>query len=55
MLALWYCWYNFCPKHQTFKATPAIAAGLASEPWTLERLLSELAAMAPLRYSREPK
>jgi len=46
MLSLWYCWYNYCRKHQTLKTTPAVAAGLASEPWTLERLLTESAAMA---------
>lgn len=46
MLALWYCWYNYCRKHQTLKTTPAVAAGLASEPWTLERLLTESAATA---------
>lgn len=44
MLALWYCWYNYCRKHQTLKTTPAIAVGLASETWTLETLLSKSAA-----------
>jgi len=27
----------------TIKTTSAVAAGLASEPWTLERLLTEAA------------
>ena len=41
MLALW---YNYCRKHQTLKTTPAVAACLASEPWTLDTLLSKSAA-----------
>jgi len=41
MLGLLYAWYNWCRKHSTIKTTPAVAAGLASEPWTLEKLLTE--------------
>ena len=43
MLALWFAFYNFCRKHVTLKTTPACAAGLTSELWTLERLLTEAA------------
>ena len=43
MLGLLYCWYNWCRKHSTLKTTPAVAAGLATESWTLERLLTEAA------------
>ena len=47
MFALFAAWYNFCRKHSTLGTTPAVAAGLASEGWTLERLLTESAkAMA---------
>ena len=42
-LSLCFAWYNFCRKHQTLNTTPAVAAGVASEPWTLERLLGESA------------
>ena len=42
-LSLFFAWYNFCRKHQTLKTTPAVASGVALEPWTLERLLSESA------------
>jgi hypothetical protein len=28
--------------HSTIKMTPAVAAGLSSEPWSLERLLEEV-------------
>ena len=41
MLGLYFAWYNWCRKHMTIKTTPAVEAGLASEPWTLERLLTE--------------
>jgi IS1 family transposase len=43
MLALWFAFYNFCRKHLTLKTTPAVAAGIAAEPWSLERLLTEAA------------
>ena len=41
MFALFVAWYNFCRPHMTLKTTPAVAAGLASEPWSMERLLGE--------------
>lgn len=44
MLALFVAWYNFCRPQMTMKTTPAVAAGLGSETWTMERLLSESAA-----------
>jgi hypothetical protein len=43
MLALFVAWYNFCRPHMTLKTTPAVTAGLAGEPCTMERLLSESA------------
>jgi hypothetical protein len=46
MFVLYAAWYNFCRRHQTIKTAPAVAAGLADEPWTLERFLSESALMA---------
>ncbi len=39
MFALFVAWYNFCRVHMTLGTTPAVAAGLARGPWTLERLL----------------
>ena len=41
MLAVFVASYNFCRRHSAVKTTPAVAAGLASEEWTTERLLSE--------------
>lgn len=43
MLALWFCWYNWCRKHTTLKQTPAVAAGLAKDEWSLEKLLRKSA------------
>ena len=39
MLALFVAWYHFCRPHMTLKTTPAVAAGLAAEPWSVEQLL----------------
>lgn len=44
MLGLYFAWYNWCRKHMTLKTTPAVKAGIASEQWTLERLLTAAAA-----------
>jgi len=46
MFALFVAWYNFCRVHMTLKTTPAVAAGLASETWSVERLLLESAQSA---------
>jgi len=43
MFALFVAWYNFCRPHMTLKTTPATAAGLATQTWTMERLLKESA------------
>ncbi|MFO1043260.1 MAG: DDE-type integrase/transposase/recombinase [Planctomycetaceae bacterium] len=44
MLGLYFAWYNWCRKHMTLKTTPAVKAGLASQQWTLEQLLTAAAA-----------
>lgn len=38
--ALHFAWYNFCRVHQSLRVTPAMAAGISSEIWTLNKLLS---------------
>jgi hypothetical protein len=38
-LGLIFAYYNFCRRHSTIKTTLAVAAGLTSEPWRVERLL----------------
>jgi len=46
MFALFVAWYNYCRPHMTLKTTPAVAAGLASETWSVERLLEVSARTA---------
>lgn len=43
MLGLYFAWYNWCRKHLTIKTTPAVKAGIATEVWSLGRLLTEAA------------
>lgn len=40
MLALGFMHYNYCRKHQTLKQTPAQAAGLTGDQWTLEDVVT---------------
>jgi len=46
MFALFVAWCNFCRVHMTLKTTPAVAAGLATGPWTMAQLLGESARAA---------
>jgi len=39
-VTLYVAYYNFCRVHQTLRVTPAMEAGIASEIWSLDRLLS---------------
>jgi IS1 family transposase len=42
-LAIFFLYYNFCRVHMTLKTTPALAAGIATQTWSVERLLQETA------------
>ncbi len=42
-LALHFAHFNFCRKHKTLKATPAMASNLADHVWTVEELLTAIA------------
>ena len=44
-MALFFAYYNFCRVHMTLKSTPAKAAGLTTETWSVERLLAEASRM----------
>lgn len=44
-MALFLAYYNFCRVHSTIKMTPAMAAGLRTETWSLDRLLNEASRM----------
>jgi hypothetical protein len=37
-IALYIAHYNFCRIHGSLKVTPAMAAGVINEPWTIEEL-----------------
>lgn len=41
-VTLYFAHYNFCRVHQTLGVTPAMAAGVADHPWTLEELVGLL-------------
>ena len=38
-LGPYFAWYNWCRKHSTPKATPAVKVGLTSDQRMLEKLL----------------
>ena len=40
-VALHFAWYNFCRRHSAHDLTPAVAAGVASGQWPIERLLPD--------------
>jgi IS1 family transposase/transposase-like protein len=44
MQAIYFCYYNFCRKHETIKTTPAMAAGIADKQWTIIELLGKISA-----------
>jgi IS1 family transposase len=39
MLALYFCWYNFCRIHRSLRVTPAMAAGITGTVWTLRQMI----------------
>jgi IS1 family transposase len=40
-VALHVAHYNYCRFHRTIRSTPAMAAGIAGHPWTVEELMEE--------------
>ena len=39
-LSLHFAWYNFCRVHSSLRVTPAMAAGIASEVWSIGELIA---------------
>src|SRR5207248_5842226 len=39
-IALYVAHYNYCRVHGALKATPAMRAGIAGHPWTMDELLT---------------
>jgi IS1 family transposase len=44
-VALHVAHYNFCRYHSTIRSTPAMAAGVAGHPWSVDELLEEAGAL----------
>lgn len=42
MLALFFCYYNFCRVHQTLRVTPAMEAGVSNHVWELSEIVALL-------------
>ena len=51
-LGLYFAAYNFVNRHSTIKTTPAVAAGIASEQWTIETLIERTADYNPVKPNR---
>jgi IS1 family transposase len=47
MMALYFVWYNFIRNHTTLKTTPAVAAGLADQPYGFDFIVGLVEARAP--------
>jgi hypothetical protein len=46
-LALFFCHYNYCRKHQALKGqTPTMAHGLSTEVWSVRKMLNTVPANA---------
>jgi len=46
-VALYFMYYNFCRVHSSLRVTPAMEAGLAHSPWSVEELVSLLPEAQP--------
>jgi hypothetical protein len=46
--------YNFCRVHESLKATPAMALGLADRPWTIGDLLDAALRTDPTAPENAP-
>lgn len=42
MLALFFCYYNFCRIHQTLRGTPAMEVGVSTRVWGIDDLVGLL-------------
>lgn len=40
MLALFFCYYNFCKIHQSIRCTPAMAAGVSKTVWEISDIVA---------------
>jgi len=52
-MALYFGVYNFCRKHKSLGTTPAVAAGLEEDRWTLEQVVEMTEAYWQPRYEAQ--
>ena len=52
MVALYTVWYNFVRVHKTLRVSPAMAAGVADQLWSMEDLAELVDAAAPKPAAR---
>ena len=52
-LSLYFTWYNWIRVHSTIGTTPAVQAGLTSEPYNFEWILDMINALEYLRKHKE--
>ena len=53
-LALYFAFYNFCRIHKTLRMSPAMAAGVTDQLWSLEDIIARIDANAPAPKPRGP-
>ena len=46
-LGLYFAAYNYVTKHGTIRTTPAVAAGIATERWTVAELIDRTSSYSP--------
>lgn len=51
-VALHFMYYNFCRIHKTLRVTPAMEAGLADHPWSIEELCALIPSKKTVSHAR---
>ena len=54
MVAIYTVWYNFIKMHKTLRMSPAMAAGVADELWSMDDLVTMMDEVAPKPGPRGP-
>ncbi len=54
MVALYTVFYNFIRIHKTLRFTPAMAAGVTDQLWSMEDVIARMGAAAPVAAKRGP-
>jgi IS1 family transposase len=53
-LALYFVHYNFCRIHKSLRTSPAMAAGIIDQLWSMENVIARIDEMAPPPLPRGP-